>query len=338
MLPEKYTILILICSIAISILFTIISTAVSKKLGFLDKPYSAKHKTHRSPMPISGGLSLWGSFALLFIFFQNEFSPLINTQVILGLVIIFITGLLDDIFIFPASIKLFGQIAGSGLIVSGGIITHLFNGGLPDWIITIFWLIGIMNAFNFLDGADGIILETALIISGSLIVFTLLSSQAMLNVFLFAFFGILLGLLYFNAPPARIFMGDSGSQTIGVVLAIVTLLYNPLGHDRYSSWITPIVMMFIPIFDVTLVVLSRIRRKLPIYRGGLDHTYHRLLQRGLTPRQANLLMSLLVLLSTIIAFGILKANQEISYLILGGLLLLGGYAIYRLDHHYQPKQ
>jgi UDP-GlcNAc:undecaprenyl-phosphate GlcNAc-1-phosphate transferase len=195
-----------------------------------------------------------------------------------------------------------------------------------------------VNAFNFLDGSDGMILETGGIILGSLVIFTQLTSQSILQVFVIALLGIVIGLLYFNVRPAKMFMGDSGSQTLGLLLAILTLQYNPLGHDRSSSWITPIIMMSIPIFDVTLVVYSRLRRHLPVYRSGLDHTYHRLLQRGFSPKAANAVLIFLVLLSSLIAYGALKANRYIAFATLAVLILTGVFLIYLLDHKYQPRE
>lgn len=331
-------IILFIISITTSLILSFFSILITRKLGFLDKPNIEKHKTHHAPVPLAGGIALFLSLIFVSVIYKFNFSPVSNLYLAIGFCIIFITGLLDDIYIFSASAKLLGQIFGSIFIIWGGISTLIFGGTFLDWAITLLWLVGIINAFNFLDGADGVILETGIILSGSLLVFTQLSSQKELQTFILSLFGILLGLLYFNARPAKMFMGDSGSQILGLLLAILTLQYNPLGNDRFSSWITPIVMMAIPIFDVTLVVYSRLRRHLPIYRSGLDHTYHRLLQRGYTDKSASTLIASLVFTSAIIAYVALKANRIIAYIILAALIVTAVYLIYLLDHKYQPKE
>ncbi|MCB2179917.1 undecaprenyl/decaprenyl-phosphate alpha-N-acetylglucosaminyl 1-phosphate transferase [bacterium] len=338
MIEINSKIILFLISITTALVLSFFSILITTKLGFLDKPNIEKHKTHHVPVPLAGGIALFTSLVFVSAIYRFNFSPVSNIYLAIGFGIIFVTGLLDDIFIFSAAAKLIGQIIGSIFIILGGISTSIFGGTFLDWGFTLFWLVGIINAFNFLDGADGMILETGIILSGALIVFTQLSAQFELQTYVLSLFGILLGLLYFNIRPAKMFMGDSGSQTLGLLLAILTLQYNPLGHDRTSSWITPIVMMAMPIFDVTLVVYSRLRRHLPIYRSGLDHTYHRLLQHGLTDKLANTLITVLVFLSTILAYGALKANRIVAYLIFGGLIATSIYVIYLLDHKYQPKE
>ncbi|MEJ2757382.1 MAG: MraY family glycosyltransferase [Anaerolineales bacterium] len=242
----------------------------------MDNPNIERHKTHPNPVPLAGGLALFLSLGVITLIYRNIFFPYINIYLIIGLSILFITGFLDDRFIFTPAQKLFGQIVGSIFIMLGGIYTTIFNGTTVDWLITLFWLVGIVNAFNFLDGSDGMILETGGIILGSLVIFTQLTSQ--------------------------------------------------------------IIMMSIPIFDVTLVVYSRLRRHLPVYRSGLDHTYHRLLQRGFSPKAANAVLIFLVLLSSLIAYGALKANRYIAFATLAVLILTGVFLIYLLDHKYQPRE
>lgn len=324
-------------SITSAFIFSYFSILVTRKLGFLDKPFIEKHKTHNAPIPLAGGIALFISLFFVSAIYDYKFSPINNIYLTAGFIIIFLVGLLDDIFIFSALVKLLGQIIGSILIISGGISTSIFGGTFLDWIITLFWIVGIINAFNFLDGADGVILNTGIILTGALIVFTQLSNQLELQRFIISLFGILLGLLYFNARPAKMFMGDSGSQTLGLLLAILTIQYNPLGNDRSTSWITPIVMMTVPIFDVALVVFSRIRRHLPIYRSGLDHTYHHLLQRGFSDKSASTLLAAAVLISAIIAYVILKVNLVLAYIMLAALIITCLYLIYRLDYKYHSK-
>ena len=330
-------ILLLVLAIIISGGFTWLSIIFSKRMGLVDRPGQEVHKIHKTPIPLAGGLSMFASLIFFCLLFSGETSANLNAYFFIGLTIVFMTGLIDDFYNLSPAKKILGQLVGSGIFVIGGYSTTIFFGNSLDWIITILWFTGIINAFNFLDGSDGLVLEIGIILTGFLILFSQLSSQQSLQTLNIVFLGVLIGLLFFNARPAKMFLGDSGAQTLGIVLAIFTLQYNPLGHDKYSSWITPIIMMSVPIFDVSLVIFSRARRKKPIYRSGLDHTYHRLLQRGFSPKIANIILVTLVVVSNLIAFGVLKTNRYLAYAVLAGCILAGGYLIYILDHDYQPK-
>lgn len=330
-------IILLFLAIIISAGVSWISIPIVKKIGLVDKPGTELHKIHKSPVPLAGGIALFASIFFFRLAFADEIRTDFNLYFLFGLAIIFATGVIDDIYILSPFKKISGQLIGSAFVILGGYSTTIFFGNPLDWLITIVWFTGTINAFNFLDGSDGLVLEIGITITGFLILFSQLSSQFELQTYSIVLLGILIGLLLFNARPAKMFMGDSGAQTLGLILAVFTLQYNPLGHDKYSSWITPIVMMAVPIFDVSLVVYSRVRRSHPIYRSGLDHTFHRLLQRGFSPRMANIILVIVTAATNLVAFGLLKTNRYLAYLILALCILGAGYLIYRLDRNYQPN-
>jgi UDP-GlcNAc:undecaprenyl-phosphate GlcNAc-1-phosphate transferase len=140
--------------------------------------------------------------------------------------------------------------------------------------------------------------------------------------------GACIGLYFFNSPPAQLFLGDSGAQTLGFVLAVLAIAYRPVGANQSSSWLVPIMLLGIPIFDTMLVVLSRLRRKKAIYTSSLDHTYHRLLAFGWNSNRAVLFMQVTSLLLGCLAFVVLTrpplvANSIFAAVILTGMLALG---------------
>jgi len=143
--------------------------------------------------------------------------------------------------------------------------------------------------------------------------------------------GISIGIYYFNSSPARMFLGDSGAQALGFLLAIVALNYNPPGFAQGSSWFLPILILAVPIFDTTLIVISRIRRKKLIYEGGLDHTYHRLLSKGYDRRRAVMILHMCSLFIGTIAFWVLSLVPIYANLILLGFIILGIIGIVYLD-------
>ena len=331
---------ILVVSLLISIPVTLASIFLSKKWGFFDQPQIEKHKAHAKPTPLAGGISLFITLFLVELIFGHQWADLgvHSGYFIAGAVVIFLVGLLDDIFIFSALIKFLGQLLGVVLVILAGFSISLFPNTIVNIAVTLFWYIGIINAFNFLDGSDGMILQAGIVITSFAFFFTNLSGQMSLQNFILAILGILLGLLIFNFRPAKMFMGDAGSQLVGLLLALIVLNYNPLGFDRTSSWITPVLMMSVPIFDVTLVVISRLLRKIPVAIGGLDHTYHRLVLKGIPPQFATILIVIAVAVTNGLAHLTLIIDRSYAYIIFAVALLIGGFLLIWLERTFQPEK
>lgn len=311
--------------------------AIARQFKLIDLPSSQHHKVHPRPTLLAGGFAIVIGVVVFSFVYHNEFELLITPYSILATVIIFFTGVIDDKYNLKPYQKMIGQIISSIILILGGFHTTIFQSyPIIDILITLLWYVGIINAFNFLDSSDGILLGIGLTITGALIIFTNLSGQTNIQLFCIGFFGIQAGVLYFNSSPAKLFLGDSGSQVIGMILAILTLMYNPLGNDKYSSWIMPILMMYIPIFDVTMVVYTRLRKRVPVYVGGLDHTFHRLKSMGLSTLQANSVVIFLVLITNLIAFVSLKAYRLIAYFTLGLVLIVGFFGIRYFEKTGEP--
>jgi len=127
---------------------------------------------------------------------------------------------------------------------------------------------------------DGLALGLAQISTGFFLFSAIKSDQPTLLFLSSALFGINLGLFFFNYFPAKIFLGDSGAQTLGFLLSTIAIIYSPKAESQSSTWFIPIIVFGAPIFDTTLVLISRIRRGIPFYKANLDHTYHRLVKFG----------------------------------------------------------
>jgi UDP-GlcNAc:undecaprenyl-phosphate GlcNAc-1-phosphate transferase len=143
--------------------------------------------------------------------------------------------------------------------------------------------------------------------------------------------GIGIALYFWNSPPARYFLGDSGAQTLGFLLAIIALLYNPVNKDQASSWFAPILILGVPIFDTSLVVFSRLRRHIPPFEGNRDHTYHRLVRGGMNSARAVSLLHIVALSLDGIALFALSLQPLYANLIFAGCLIAGGTLISYLD-------
>ncbi len=147
-------------------------------------------------------------------------------------------------------------------------------------------------------------------------------------------------MFFFNTSPAYLFLGDSGAQVLGVVLSAVGIAYVPAGAGlpQAVSWFTPILVLGVPIFDTSLVVISRVRRRRPIYRADRDHTYHRLVALGLDPNRSVLAMHLAAVMLGLLAFIALGAGVVLANLLFAGMLALGAVAIFALERRFEPSK
>jgi UDP-GlcNAc:undecaprenyl-phosphate/decaprenyl-phosphate GlcNAc-1-phosphate transferase len=273
----------------------LLAISMSRRLGLMDVPGALPHKRHTAPTPLAGGLTLVFSLAIGLVLV--DFRQLASLwTVLLPALVVFGVGLWDDFRRLPATVKLLGQVLAAILLIAMGTYVRVIKPeatGLPqqaalliNWAITIFWMVGVTNAFNLVDSMDGLVVGLGGVAIAFLVLVTIGSQQGDLQNLLALLLGICGGLYFYNVSPARFFLGDSGAQTIGFLLAAVGILYNPSIFPQGSSWFLPILILGVPIFDTTLVVISRIRQGQPVFRASQDHTYHRLIGKGLDGARA----------------------------------------------------
>lgn len=311
---------------------------LAKRLNLLDVPGSAPHKQHARPTPLAGGLLMFATLACMAFVFRASLTREILV-VLVGAAMIFLFGLWDDLKGLSAVPKLVGQVIASIILISFGVqvrfMTILFTAynlspeaaQILNIFITLFWLIGITNALNMIDSMDGIVAGIGIIASAFFMGASSLSGQIHLAQWSVALLGLSVGLYIWNGLAARFFLGDSGAQTLGFLLASFGILYNPLNRSPESSWIVPILLLGVPIFDTSLVVLSRIRRKQRVGTGRRDHTYHRFIRLGMSPRYAVFSVHAMALIISSLAFLSLYFHPWIALIffvtaLLGGLIFL----------------
>jgi UDP-GlcNAc:undecaprenyl-phosphate GlcNAc-1-phosphate transferase len=328
-----YSLVAIICSL----ILTPFSIYLSQRLGLIDKPGKFPHKIHSTPTPLAGGTALIFCLILLSILFFNRWENTFPKALVLASVIIYLFGLLDDIHGLSAAPKLLGQVLASAVLILSGVSVHFIGSlhltslspalvDLLDIALTLFWLIGVTNAMNMIDSMDGIALGLSGIAFLFFILVASLSGQVYLTEVSVILLGITAGIYYYNVTPARLFLGDSGSQTFGFIVAAIAMEYAPVGFSPFSSWFVPILLVGLPIFDTALVVFSRIRRNIPFYRANLDHTYHRLVIFGLDERRAVLTIHMAAILLSLIAF-ITFYLPPLCANIVFGVILFGGIAL-----------
>lgn len=286
---------------------------LAKRLNLMDIPGSASHKVHTHPMPLAGGILIAATTIIMAILFRAWLSREMLAT-LAGAGVIFLFGAWDDRRGLTAGPKLLGQFIASGILISFGVQVYFMTvfstaGYIPvgvaqflNILITLFWLVGITNAMNMIDSMDGIVAGLGVIAFACFFGATELAGQPVLSVWSAILAGICLSLYYWNRMAGKFFLGDSGAQTIGFLLAALGMMYNPLNRSPESSWIVPIMVLGIPIFDTTLVVVSRLKRGQMVGSGRRDHTYHRLIALGFSPAYAVLLVHLMALVISLTAF------------------------------------
>lgn len=250
----------------------------------IDKP--GIHKVHQQPIPLLGGIAMYGALVTTLLILNSEWLLSEGLTLIIAATLLAGIGLYDDLRGLDPLPKLVGEIIATIALISSGISLHITGIEVLDIALTLFWVVGICNAINLLDNMDGLSSGVAAI--GCLCFGAIALSQGQIQVAILCatLFGAILGFLRFNWHPASIFMGDAGSLFIGFLLAAIGLkILTPISDNSFNCLI-PIFVLAVPIFDTTLVTISRLRRQLKITDGGRDHTSHRLVKAGLTVRQA----------------------------------------------------
>jgi len=303
---------------------------LADKLGLVDVPGSAPHKLHKQSIPLAGGIVLFVTI-LVVALLEKVISLPTAGPILWSSLLIFLFGLWDDVKELPPLLKLAGQLLATGLLIYFGVHVRLFHQEWLNYSLTVLWVVGVTNAYNFVDSMDGLAIGLGGLAAAFFMLVTIDSQQAGLSLFSTIIIGACLGSFYYNAAPAHFFLGDSGSQFLGFILAGLGIAYNPLGFSRLASWYVPILLVGVPIFDASLVIFSRLRHGKPIYVANRDHTFHRLVSMGMSSNRAVLTMHVVALLLGCLAFIALDLPPLIANLVFASVLLLGILTLLFLD-------
>lgn len=239
-------------------------------------------------------------------------------------------GIIDDWRELSIRAKFLVQIIATALLISFGIRTQIsYIGDIPNVIITFIWVLGITNAFNHLDVLDGAAGVTAAIVSLSFLAISLLNHNNTVAIFSLAMLGAIASFLIFNLPPARIYMGNSGSHFLGFTLASVAILISYASLENKIALLSPLLILGLPVFDTFFLILIRIgNRRLP-YKKSNDHFSLRLLKLGYSKEKALLFMLFLGLFFAICGVMLGRAPNSLSMAIVGSVVLLSLFLAYR---------
>ena len=316
-------------SFALAFLASALLTPALRKIaltfGVIDKP-NQSHKTHSEPVPYLGGVSIVLTVTLgLFLATYLKSNQVGGSQELVILMsaplILALVGLVDDFKNLGAFSRLLIQSI-SALVVA---LVFLENGwyGEPTSMsilnlsITVIWIVGITNSFNFIDNLDGGAGGIALISATTLAAAAFIGNQLAIASISILVAGATLGFLMWNLYPARIYLGDAGALFIGAILAILTIRLDPETANLVSGWIFALLLFAVPILDSSVAVLSRLYRGISPFQGGRDHLSHRLLNLGYSKKLAALTIWLLQIYFSTLGLLLFAADETESIVVEG---------------------
>jgi UDP-GlcNAc:undecaprenyl-phosphate GlcNAc-1-phosphate transferase len=261
---------------------TPIARAAALRFGIVDRP-DGKLKRQREPVAYLGGLAVYLPFlvalALVFPFDRRVLGLLLAGTLVLLL------GLIDDLGVLSPGVKLAGQMVACWVLIKSDVMIHVV--WLPYWAqvaVTVLWLLTAVNALNLMDIMDGLAPTVALVACLALVAATAANGDPVIPVMAAALAGSLLGFLPFNWRPARIYLGDSGSLFLGLMLGALSMTGKYTAHNRLG-FVAPLLILGLPLFDTAFVSLVRLARGASPFRGSPDHFPLRLRRIGLSVPQ-----------------------------------------------------
>ena len=282
-------ILAMVIALVISLITMPFLMKLSHKLEFTDKPN--KRKQHKAPTPLCGGIALYiGFFVSYFIFVRDDMKQQIT--IFIGSTLIVLIGLVDDYYKtkgkeFPILPRLIIQLLAAVLVFNAGILFKGFTNPFTSqfielsrtiqFILTITWIFGVTTVINWSDGKDGLAGGLSMISAMTFFVAALILVSIILV-------GSIIGFLYYNKYPAKVFMGDSGANFLGFILSI-TALDGAFKQATVMSLFIPILALAVPIFDNLFVIFKRFSEGKPVYQADRSQIHFRLEEKGFSPKQ-----------------------------------------------------
>lgn len=340
-----FTLYITVFLIAFAISYTLTPHAkkLAYKIGAIDVPKDNR-RVHKEPIPRLGGLAIYVAFiftTIVTILLNRSVFDTIErdfTGILIGATMIVTIGILDDIKPISAKLKLSVQVLAALIAIYFGVRIEFVSSilgntsattglGILSIPITLFWIVGITNTVNLIDGLDGLAAGVATIASFSLGTVAYINGMYPVAILLFILAGSSLGFLPYNFNPAEIFMGDTGSLLIGFLLATISV-EGVIKTAATIAIAVPVLALGVPIFDTAFAILRRLINKRPIMEADKGHLHHRLLDHGLTQKQTVLTLYLISIFLGGSAIFISDTNYTTAYFIItsiGVVVVTGAY-------------
>ncbi len=328
---------LLICAIT-GLITTLVIVPVIRRLAaraLLNEQGGEFHHRHHTSVSRLGGVALATAFIVVAVVGSVSFAPSglplrENAVILLSSLAMFGLGLWDDLRRLGARKKLMGQILISTAVCVCGVAIDTFKNPLTGQLyhlgfwsvpVTILWLVALTNIVNLIDGVDGLAGGIALMLMGLLVYVGLGAETNFQTVCAAGMFGALLGFLRYNFPPAKIYMGDGGAYFLGFLIAILTVVNSQKG-TIVAALIAPLFALALPILDVSLAILRRALKGLPIFRADRNHLHHKLLETGFTRRRVVLILYGISSMCLLMGFGVLWSQGRWAPIFFGFLCVL----------------
>jgi len=287
---------LLAAGVAFAVAFgsTPIVKVFAQKVGAMDNP-GEERRIHTHPIPRMGGMAIFLGFLISVVLFADITKPV--RGILIGSVIIVATGVVDDIISLKYWIKLIAQLLAAliavchGVVIEGLMNPNVFSAnetlviGILSIPVTVIWIVGVTNAVNLIDGLDGLACGVSTISSVTMLVVALMVSEPNIALILACLMGGCIGFIPYNLNPAKIFMGDTGALLLGYVLATVSIT-GLFKFYAVMTFIVPILALALPLFDTAFAIIRRLLRGQNPMTPDRGHLHHRLLDHGLSQKQA----------------------------------------------------
>ena len=285
-------------SFVLSLILTPIFRDIFRSYGVVDQP-DQNRKIHKYPIPRVGGMAIAVSYAASYFIVQwrtgilDSYDLSLVWKILPAASTIFLVGVIDDLWGLKPWQKLAGQLVAAGIACNSGILAVDVVGlHVQAWWtipVTVFWLLACTNAFNLVDGMDGLATGVGMFATLTMFVSALMQKNLALAIATVPLAGCLIGFLCYNFNPATIFLGDSGSLTIGFLLGCFGIIWTEKSATLLGM-MAPLMALSLPLLDVGLAIFRRFLRHQPIFSADRGHIHHRLLDRGMSPKKAAILL------------------------------------------------
>lgn len=356
-------IMFLVALVAFAITYALVypSTVIAKKLGAVDLP--SERRVHKRATTRMGGIAIFGGIAITLAVtyalcaahvLPQELALPRNVNVIglfAGMIVMFAVGCIDDVFQIRALYKLFGQIVAAIIVAASGVMLSeiklfagpgLFDLGILAWPITVFWLVAFANIINLIDGLDGLAAGVCAITYGAFFVMSLMNGTWFAALVALVGVGSCLAFLRFNFHPAKLFMGDSGSLTLGFLLGIISLL-GLMRVATLTSLAVPVIIAGIPVLDTFSAIVRRRREHISISVPDKGHIHHSLMKGGRDQRTVVLTIYAICAVFAVSGVVVAGSNDIVRIVVVILDLAVAAFLVWRLKlfgavlaHVYNP--
>ncbi len=322
--------LILASALVVAVGATPVVRRAALRLGIIDRP--GYRKIHVNPIPLLGGIAIYVACIAAVLVFGNRFRLNELVGILVGASLVSFLGVWDDRRSLNPFLKLVAQFLAASILVITGVRIGTFAWEAVNIAVTLAWVVVVTNALNLLDNMDGLSGGVGAAAAIFFLLLAAMNGQYLVGILSAALVGASLGFLVYNFNPASIFMGDAGSLFLGFMLAAVGIKLRFPEGLQIVTWMVPVLILGLPLFDTALVIVSRLRRGWnPLTTPGKDHVSHRLVAMGNTRREAVLICYLICAGLGVVALFITQASILEGYIVGGLTALVGLWALWQLE-------